>query len=139
MAEEPVRTAETEIIVDEQTGETIREIEHFRQGDTYYRIVHERSKVEEESSEQVKFRTFSKLYLYVALAKAGLWEPFKTWLSTQTTEDGINALEAFEKASVLSEGHPLFEQWFSQVKEVLGIGDLEAEQILQYSVVETDI
>lgn len=76
-----------------------------------------------------KPRRFSKLKLYAALAHAGLWDGLETWLKAQTFE-GINAFTAFSLAQVISDGHPMFQQWFAAVKQALSVSDEAAEAIL---------
>lgn len=53
MADIPIRTFDTEIYVDAETGDTVREIEHFRQGDTFYRIVHENGETRIEHGDEL--------------------------------------------------------------------------------------
>ena len=82
-----------------------------------------------------KPRRFSKLKLYAALAQAGLWDALETWLKDQTFE-GINAFTAFSLAQVISDGHPMFKQWFAAVKQALGVSDEDAEAILSACIDE---
>ena len=72
---------------------------------------------------------YSKLKLYAALASAGLWEPLKTWLSSQTV-NGVNAWEAFMMAQNLTSDHPLFMQYLAAAKQALQIDDATADLIL---------
>jgi hypothetical protein len=44
MMVKPIQTAETEYFIDEQTGEVVKIIEHFRQADHFYRIIWEDGK-----------------------------------------------------------------------------------------------
>ena len=80
-------------------------------------------------------RTFSKLKLYAALAKAGLWDALKSWLESQNV-DGVNAYTAFSLAQDLSESHPLFASWFAAAKAALGVSDADAEAMLAASAAE---
>ena len=80
-------------------------------------------------------RTFSKLKLYAALARAGLWDALKSWLEVQTVE-GVNAYTAFTLAQDLSEGNAMFGAWFSAAKTALGVTDEQAEEILAQCVAE---
>ena len=80
-------------------------------------------------------RTFSKLKLYAALANAGLWDDLKQWLEHQTVE-GVNAWTAYDQANELTDGHPMFKQWFAAAKAALGVSDEAAEAILAASVAE---
>ena len=78
-------------------------------------------------------RKFSKLKLYAALTTAGLWDGLENWLKTQTVE-GVNAYTAFSLAQDLSDGHPLFAQYYAAAKSVLGVTDEQAEAILAASL-----
>lgn len=80
-------------------------------------------------------RRFSKLRLYAALSKAGLWDALKSWLEAQTYE-GMNAWEAFSLAQELTEDHPMFAEWFSAAKAALGVDDATAEELLARCVKE---
>lgn len=80
-------------------------------------------------------RTFSKLKLYAALSKAGLWDALVTWLQAQTY-DGVNAYTAFTLAQELRDDHPLFNSWFAAAKAALGVSDADAEAILAECEVE---
>ncbi len=82
-----------------------------------------------------KPRRFSKLKLYAALTAAGLWDGLETWLKAQTFE-GVNAYTAFMLAQVVSDGHPMFRQWYAAVKTALGVSDGDAEAILAAAVEE---
>lgn len=75
-------------------------------------------------------RTFSKHYLYLAMAPLGLWDPLMNWLRLQTLPNGINGYIAFDTANELTDAHPLFAQWFAAAKTALGVDDATAEQIL---------
>lgn len=76
-----------------------------------------------------RVRTYSKLRLYAALSKEGLWEPLMAWLATQEVE-GMNARTAFDLAQVLSDAHPLFAPMLAAAKTALGVTEDEAEAIL---------
>lgn len=80
-------------------------------------------------------RTFSKLKLYAALARAGLWDALKSWLEVQTVE-GVNAYTAFTLAQELRSDHPLFSEWFAAAKTALKVDDATALAIL--SAAEAD-
>lgn len=76
-----------------------------------------------------RVRTYSKLRLYAALSKEGLWEPLMAWLQQQEVE-GMNARTAFDLAQVLSDAHPLFASMLAAAKAALGVDDAAAERIL---------
>ena len=80
-------------------------------------------------------RIFSKLKLYAALARAGLWDALKSWLEVQTVE-GVNAYTAFTLAQELRSDHPLFSEWFAAAKTALNVDDATALAIL--SAAEAD-
>ena len=83
----------------------------------------------------VAARTYSKLKLYAALAKAGLWDALEAWLKTQTVE-GVNAWTAFSMAQDLTEDHPMFGAWCAAAKSALGVTDAEADAILDEAEIE---
>ena len=80
-----------------------------------------------------RFRTrpkrYSKLGLYAALAKAGLWERLMEWLAGQTV-GGMNAKTSFDLANELSDDHPLFATMLEEAKSALGITNEQAKAIL---------
>ena len=83
--------------------------------------------------EDVKIRRFSKLKLYVALLKAGLWERLVEYLGTVSIEiEGVevNALVAYNQANELADNHPLFAGMLERVKTALGVPDDVVEAIL---------
>lgn len=77
-------------------------------------------------------KKYSKLRLYAALTKAGLWDGLMEWLSGQTV-DGMNAKVAFDLAQELSDAHPLFSSMLEQAKSALGVDDEQADAILSAS------
>ena len=79
--------------------------------------------------------TYSRMKLYVAVARAGLWDTLEAWLKSQDVE-GVNAYRAFVLANDLNDGHPLFQQWFAAAKAALGVTDEQADAILAQSVAE---
>ncbi|MGN0846440.1 MAG: hypothetical protein ACI4RA_03535 [Kiritimatiellia bacterium] len=80
-------------------------------------------------------RRFSKLRLYAALARAGLWDGLVEWLKTQTV-DGINAYTAFELAQDLTEDDEMFAPFIKGAKSALGVTDEQVEAILAACVLE---
>lgn len=78
-------------------------------------------------------RTFSKLKLYGALVKAGLWDALVAWLQSQSVE-GINAYTAFTLAQDISDNHPLFKEYYQAARLALGLSEEQAEAILNESV-----
>ena len=72
---------------------------------------------------------YSKLKLYAAIAQMGKWDALETWLKGQTI-NGVNAYTAFLIAQDLRTDHPLFMQYFTAVKQVLGVDDSTADAIL---------
>lgn len=83
---------------------------------------------------RIRDRKFSKLKLYAAAAKAGLWDRLVEWLSNQTVE-GVNAKVAFDMANELAEDNPLFEQWLSKAQDALGLSTEVVDNILANSEV----
>ena len=72
---------------------------------------------------------YSRLKLYAAIARMGKWDELETWLKSQTI-DGVNAYTAFLIANELRTDHPLFMQYFTAAKQVLGVDDTTADAIL---------
>ena len=72
---------------------------------------------------------YSKLKLYAAIAQMGKWDALETWLKGQTI-NGVNAYAAFLMAQDLRTDHPLFMQYFTAAKQVLGVDDATADAIL---------
>lgn len=131
MSETPIRTAEDEIIVDEATGETMLVVEHWRQGDRSYRIVHERTTVQREDAHQAITRTFSKYKMVSALIAADVWPQVKAWI------EGVpGAYDLYLAAEDISEDEPLLAQGIAAVKEMLGWTDAQVEAVLAASVKE---
>lgn len=78
-------------------------------------------------------RKFSKLALFVALSKMGVWESVETWLKDQTVE-GVNAYTAFMLAQELDESNPFFSTAFAAAKSLLGVTEAQAEELLSACV-----
>ena len=72
---------------------------------------------------------YSRLKLYAAIARMGKWDALETWLKSQTI-DGVNAYTAFLVANDLRTDHPMFMQYFTAAKQVLGVDDATADAIL---------
>ena len=72
---------------------------------------------------------YSRLKLYAAIAQMGKWDALETWLKGQTI-NGVNAYTAFLIANDLRTDHPLFMQYFTAAKQVLGVDDATADAIL---------
>ena len=72
---------------------------------------------------------YSRLKLYAAIAQMGKWDALETWLKGQTI-NGVNADTAFLIANDLRTDHPLFMQYFTAAKQVLGVDDATADAIL---------
>ncbi|MBR4653424.1 MAG: hypothetical protein IKO72_08700 [Kiritimatiellae bacterium] len=72
---------------------------------------------------------YSRLKLYAAIAQMGKWDALETWLKSQTI-NGVNAYTAFLIANDLRTDHPLFMQYFTAAKQVLGVDDATADAIL---------
>lgn len=72
---------------------------------------------------------YSRLKLYAAIAQMGKWDTLETWLKGQTI-NGVNAYTAFLIANDLRTDHPLFMQYFTAAKQVLGVDDATADAIL---------
>lgn len=80
-------------------------------------------------------RKFSKLKLYAALTRAGLWDELVGWMET-VDAGGINAYTAFMLANELSEEHPMFAEYLALAQTKLGVDDSTLESILSASMME---
>ncbi len=76
--------------------------------------------------------TYSKLKLYAALAKAGLWDALRAWLETQTV-NGLNAYTAFSLAQDLTSDNALFAEFRDAAKTALGVDEETVAAILAAS------
>lgn len=137
----PVRSAPTETVEDAQTGEPVQVIEHFAQGDSYYRIVHNLKAAQPlEDDGQKPCRIFSKLALESALFAEGLLEPVDAFIDSLiiTNEFGqtMPLRRMYDTALEFSEDHPDFARVLAGLKESLSISDEKAEEILSASVKE---
>lgn len=120
----PEQVAETEYVVDESTGEVIREIEHFRQGDRYYRIVHEKTRVVPEDASQNPVRTFATADLVEALMSEGIWPDVRAWIESQGLLDLVLATKEF------GEDNANFQAGKAALQAELGWTDAEVEALL---------
>lgn len=84
----------------------------------------------------IKPRTFSKLYLELALAELGLIDALDAWLASFEVKPGYTAARAFDRANDISEVFPGFDKFFAAAKRQFGITDAQAESILAQCVVE---
>ena len=137
----PVRSAPTETVEDAQTGEPVQVIEHFSQGDSHYRIVHNLKAAQPpEDDGQKPCRIFSKLALESALFAEGLLEPVDAFIDSLiiTNEFGqtMPLRRLYDTALEFSEDHPDFARVLAGLKESLSISDEKAEEILSASVKE---
>ena len=92
----PEHTAPTEYTVDPETGETTLIIEHFRQGENRYRIVHSlAASVEGEDAKRQTPRRWTPLAIKRACGER--WAPLKAALvDADLYEDFIMAQELVE-------------------------------------------
>ena len=81
-------------------------------------------------------RKLSKLKLYCALARAGLWAPLRAWMEQSTLPNGINVAIAYDQAQVLAEDNELFLPYLSQAKAMLGLTDEQVEAIMSQCVAD---
>lgn len=79
-------------------------------------------------------RTFSKYKLKMAIASAGLLEPFEQLLSSVEVLPGYSAAAAFADAVTLDEGNEKFKDAVMLAKERFDLSDEQIESILSSAV-----
>ena len=137
----PEMTAPAETVVNEETGEVEQVIEHYHQGDHYYRIIHDYTQsVVDESEEQIPYRTFSKLSIESRLFEAGVLNAVDAFIDSQTVTNEFGQTAPLRRfyntALTFRENHPLFSQYVSAVKNVLGWTDEQVEGLLSKCIAE---
>ena len=81
-------------------------------------------------------RTFSRMYLEIAIAGAGLLNALDAYLASFEVSPGYSAARAWDRANVIREEFPGFDSYFAAAKKALGITDAQAEAILEQGVVK---
>lgn len=81
-------------------------------------------------------KVYSKLKIYTNLAVLGKWETLVAWMKEQTLENGINLYTAYEMAQEISDQHPLFNAYLSQIQELLELTDEEMEVLLPRCIMD---
>lgn len=97
------------------------------------------SGVEWSVTNKVKFFTgviatkrYSRLSIYLACVKAGLWEKLETWLKSQSV-DGANAYIAFMLATEIREDDPIFVPMLENAATALGVDASVVQEVLAAS------
>ena len=100
----PEMTAPADCVTDPETGETTIIIEHFRQGEHRYRIVHNLADtVQNEDAEQRAYRSWTPLAIKRACGER--WPEVKAALqSADIYEDFIMAQELREDDAAFAQG-----------------------------------
>ena len=130
----PEQTRETDFITDPETGEVIKTIEHYRQGDHYYDIVHNTKpivNVIDTKEDGTPYRTFSKLKIVAALQNLGVWPQVKSWIETNQLYDLYLAAQDF------AENNTHFCQGLTALKSLLGMSAEQIEEILSSAVLQS--
>ena len=74
-------------------------------------------------------KKYSRLKVYVACVKMGLWEKLEAWLKTQDV-NGVNAYTAFMLANELTADNELFIPMMQAAKTALGVDDATIQAVL---------
>lgn len=117
--EVPVQTAPDETVVNPETGETEYVIEHFRQGDHYYRIVHDmRTQVVDEDENQTPVRSWTPLSIKRACGSR--------WPEVKAALEAAGIYEDFIMAQVLKEGDDAFLRGITWARQTYGDQTVDA-------------
>lgn len=77
-------------------------------------------------------KRYSRLSLYLACVKAGLWEKLETWLKSQNV-NGANAYTAFMLATEIREDDPIFIPMLGSASAALGVDEATIAALLKAS------
>lgn len=77
-------------------------------------------------------KRYSRLRVYVACVRLGLWDKLESWLKTQTV-DGVNAYTAFMLATELTADNELFIPMLNAAAAALGVDDATIQAVLSAS------
>ena len=77
-------------------------------------------------------KKYSRLKVYVACVRLGIWDKLEAWLKTQTV-DGVNAYTAFMLANELAADDPIFMPMLEAAAEALGVGESTIQAVLAVS------
>lgn len=89
----------------------------------------------DETPEPSQYRSFSKIRLKMAIAKAGLLQAFETMLSSIEIAPGYTALDAWNDAQVIRDDFEGFNGMIETIKTSLGVSNEIIEQILSSAAV----
>lgn len=82
-----------------------------------------------------KPKLYSRLSIYVAMTKLGIWDSIKTWLE-QKTINGLNGWMAFQLAQEISSDHPLFIPLTTEARQLLGMTEEQFSRIMDECILE---
>ena len=115
----PEQTAPADSVTDPETGETVIVVEHFRQGDHRYRIVHNLADtVRNEDAEQRAYRSWTPLAIKRACGER--------WPEVKTALQAADIYEDFIMAQELREDDPAFLQGRAWAEAQYGAETVEA-------------
>lgn len=77
-------------------------------------------------------KRYSRLSLYLACVKAGLWDRLETWLKSQNV-NGANAYTAFMLATEIREDDPIFIPMLENASAALGVDEATIAALLKAS------
>lgn len=77
-------------------------------------------------------KRYSRLRVYVACVRLGLWDKLESWLKTQTV-DGVNAYTAFMLATELTADNELFIPMLNAAAAALGVDNATIQAVLSAS------
>ena len=84
-------------------------------------------------------RTFSRLYIEMAVAKLGLIDQFDALLNNIELAPGYTAHRAFERANDISEDFPGFWEYVEQLRQALGLTMEQVNAILNESEMKNEV
>ena len=88
-----------------------------------------------EESKMTKPTIYSKLKIYIACSKAGIWNKVEQWMAEREI-DGINMLKAYQEAQQISNNHPLFMDCIGRIQEDLNLENKLIQQLLLDSIAD---
>lgn len=80
-------------------------------------------------------KLYSRLSIYVAMTKLGVWDSIRTWLE-QKTINGLNGWMAFQLAQEISSDHPLFIPLTTEARQLLGMTEEQFNGIMDECILE---
>lgn len=90
-----------------------------------------------EIKQKPRYKTvtlYSKLKLYVAACKLGIWENLEGYLKNTTTEEGVNLWQAWIQAQDFNDDYPMFLNALENVRAQLMLDEVTFNAILKESI-----